>query len=603
MKTAFQHVNTATISFLREKVGRITDYEEANELLIQLSGIDRFFRNKDEFLTFLDLLKPCSVVCEKIARREYGDFQTPLELSNTICLYLASEDILPNVIIEPTFGKGSFIISALRHFSQTKRIYGVEIYEPYYWQTKFLILELFINTPNLNKPKIFLYCDDIFNFDFSSIEKSIETHSILVLGNPPWVTNSELSTLNSSNLPAKSNFKFYTGFEAITGKGNFDIGEYIILTMFKLFSKRYGHMAMLAKNSVIKNVIYDLPKMNYRIGDMVALKINTKYFFDASVEASLFKCSFKLRSSSPICKVSLLNSPHLVENEFGWVNNKFVSDVSLYEKHKKYDGVCSYIWRQGVKHDCSKIMELDMVNNKYVNGFEVEVNLENDLTYGLVKSSDLCLPVITKPRKYVIITQKKIGEDTSYLQDKFPNLYKYLSENEQVFLQRKSSIYAGKAPFSIFGVGDYSFKPYKVAISGLYKRSTFSLILPYKSKPMMLDDTCYFLGFDYISDAIIIWAILNSEYIQKLLTVITFLDSKRPYTKEVLMRLSLNEVAEDLTFDQIKNIIKDLPTNIPIHLTKNEWDAFLTKDENKRLKPKQLSLFETFHNVKQGGFS
>ncbi|OOP56903.1 MAG: hypothetical protein AYP45_06465 [Candidatus Brocadia carolinensis] len=189
------------------------------------------------------------------------------------------------------------------------------------------------------------------------------------------------------------------------------------------------------------------------------------------------------------------------------------------------------------------------------------------------------------------------------MQDKFPNLYKYLSENEQVFLQRKSSIYAGKAPFSIFGVGDYSFKPYKVAISGLYKRSTFSLILPYKSKPMMLDDTCYFLGFDYISDAIIIWAILNSEYIQKLLTVITFLDSKRPYTKEVLMRLSLNEVAEDLTFDQIKNIIKDLPTNIPIHLTKNEWDAFLTKDENKRLKPKQLSLFETFHNVKQGGFS
>lgn len=117
----------------------------------------------------------------------------------------------------------------------------------------------------------------------------------------------------------------------------------------------------------------------------------------------------------------------------------------------------------------------------------------------------------------------------------------------------------------------------------------------------MLDDTCYFLGFDYISEAIIIWAILNSEYIQKLLTVITFLDSKRPYTKEVLMRLSLNEVAEYLTFDQIKDIIKLLPTNMPIYLTKNEWNEFLAKDKNKRLKPKQLALFETLHNVKQGG--
>jgi len=74
MKTAFQYINTATINFFREKIGRMTDYREANELLIQLSGIDSFFRNKNEFLTFLDLLKPCSVVCEGIARREYGDF-------------------------------------------------------------------------------------------------------------------------------------------------------------------------------------------------------------------------------------------------------------------------------------------------------------------------------------------------------------------------------------------------------------------------------------------------------------------------------------------------------------------------------------------------
>ena len=97
------------------------------------------------------------MVCERSDRREYGDFQTPSELSDSICLYLKDNNILPDVIIEPTFGKGSFVISALKYFNKLKEIYGVEIHEPYYWQTKFSILEYFINNQKLNKPKIFLY--------------------------------------------------------------------------------------------------------------------------------------------------------------------------------------------------------------------------------------------------------------------------------------------------------------------------------------------------------------------------------------------------------------------------------------------------------------
>ena len=57
------------------------------------------------------------------------------------------------------------------------------------------------------------------------------------------------------------------------------------------------------------------------------------------------------------------------------------------------------------------------------------------------------------------------------------------------------------ARFSIFGIGDYSFAKYKVTISGMYKRTTFSLVLPENDKPLMLDDTCYFIGFDTIEAA------------------------------------------------------------------------------------------------------
>jgi hypothetical protein len=463
MKTAIKSIQPTTIKFLIEKIGKMTDYREANESLNHLTGIDTFFRNQEDFLTLLELLKPKFIIREGVDRREYGDFQTPYKLTDSICSYLDSEGVSPDVIIEPTFGKGSFLISALKYFPKLKNIYGVEIYESYYWAAKFAIVELFIKQPDLNKPRILLYLNDIFKFDFMEIEGTIGNHNVLVLGNPPWVTNSELGILNSKNLPKKTNIKSLNGLDAITGKGNFDISESIILMMLNSFLKYKGNMAMLAKNSVIKNLIHHLPATSCKINDAISLKINAKEYFNASVEASLFKCSWGSNKHSVTCKVSSLISPNSIENEFGWIGDKFVSDVALYGKNKKYDENSPYIWRQGVKHDCSKIMELQQIEGNYVNGFRRELHIENELIYGLVKSSDLSSPVITKPRKYVIITQNRIGEDTKYLAAKFPKLYQYLTENKNVFEQRKSCIYKNKPPFSIFGIGDYSFKPYKVA--------------------------------------------------------------------------------------------------------------------------------------------
>lgn len=592
MQSAIRNLQLSTIETLTEKTGKITDYQEANMILYALSGIDTFFRNREDFLTLLELLKPSYAVREDADRREYGDFQTPYELSDSICSYLKAEGISPNVIIEPTFGKGSFIISALKHFQRLKQIYGVEIHEPYYWLTKFAILEFSIGNPTLNKPDISLYLDNVFKFSFSEIIKSIGGDDILILGNPPWVTNSELSSLNSNNLPGKSNFKELNGFDAITGKGNFDICEYIILMMLNSFSKYKGHLAMLSKNSVIKNLIYDLPAMKYSIGNMAALKIDAKKYFNASVEASLFKCSLdgNYKDASLTCNVSSLGRPHSIENTFGWIEEKFVSDIILYEKNTKYDGVSPYIWRQGLKHDCSKIMELELLENgRYRNGLNEEEDIEEDLIFGLVKSSDLNSPVVTKPRRQVIVTQRKISEDTSYLSVKSPKLYHYLLRNLSHFEQRKSGIYKNKPPFSIFGIGDYSFKPYKVAISGLYKRSTFSLILPENDKPVMLDDTCYFLGFDDLSEAVLVWAILNGEHIQQLLHTITFLDAKRPYTKEILMRLSVDKVAGGMTYDEITEQIKLLNETMLVNLSEDKWIVF--REQSNKREANQPSLF------------
>jgi hypothetical protein len=151
--------------------------------------------------------------------------------------------------------------------------------------------------------------------------------------------------------------------------------------------------------------------------------------------------------------------------------------------------------------------------------------------------------VIKQPRKFAIITQKKVGQDTSFIKQKYPKTFGYLNSHKTFFNQGKSSIYNNKPGFSIFGIGDYSFSPYKVAISGLYKTFTFSLILLLDGKPLMLDDTCYLLGFDNVGFATCTTILLNSYNTKELLQAVTFSNAKRTFTKDILMRIDLFRLA------------------------------------------------------------
>lgn len=101
----------------------------------------------------------------------YGDWQTNFELALNICRLLKNNGINPKVIIEPTCGKGNFILAALLTFDNVEDIYGIEIRKPYIDELKIRILQLFIDTPDRIKVKIHLYNQNIFDFDFASIKK------------------------------------------------------------------------------------------------------------------------------------------------------------------------------------------------------------------------------------------------------------------------------------------------------------------------------------------------------------------------------------------------------------------------------------------------
>ena len=588
MKVFEANISLQVSDFFKENLRNISSFEIANQTILDDFGIHSFFDNTDEFEILKDRILENQYILEETDRAEYGDFQTNSELANKVVLHLIEKKVSPELVIEPTCGKGNFIIASLKNFKNIKHIFGVEIYKPYVWETKFNIIHFFLENPESNKPEILISHCNVFDFDFKNIEKQYFSKDILIIGNPPWVTNAKLGSLDSTNLPRKSNFKNYSGLDAMTGKGNFDIAEFITLSMIRTFQKMKGHLLLLVKNAVIKNIIFDQNKNHFNIGSIEKHCIDSKKEFSVSVEAALFYCSL---NSTPefICEEFNFYENKKSYLKFGWLNDKFVSNIDTYVHTQNIDGQCLFVWRQGLKHDCSTVMELEKMNGRYVNGLNEKVSLEEDLVYGLLKSSDLKNTVISETRKYTIVTQKKVGQDTKYIKTEFPHTYEYLMSHISSFEARKSSIYNNKPLFSIFGIGDYSFKPYKVAISGLYKTFHFTLILPQNDKPVMLDDTCYLLGFDKIEYAVYTLMLLNSEISMKFLQSITFLDAKRTFTKDVLMRIDLLELANNIDKKDIKTELNKLNDKYQFNLTLEYWDSFL--NEMNPINSGQIAMF------------
>lgn len=478
-------------------------------------------------------------------RIEYGDWQTSFDLALEVCKLLKEIGVNPKVIVEPTCGNGNFILAALQTFEDIEDVYGIEIYKPYIDELESALGQYDIDNPRKVKPTIHLYNQSIFEFDFAKIENDLNDREILVLGNLPWVTNSKLSVIGSDNLPKKTNFKNLGGLDAMMGKSNFDIAESICCQMINFLIGKKAHLSLLLKNSVVKNILYKQENSPLSISNIQQYNIDTKKEFGASVAACLFDCSFKEKYSKSCTVKDFYTRDNL--QKYGWVGGKFVSNLEFYRDNSFIDGKSQLEWRSGIKHDCAKVMELTFDGSQYVNGYGEKVEIENDLLYPLLKSSDIKEGIISSTKKYVIITQQSPSDDTQFIRLKYPKTYSYLLSHSKELDNRASRVYKGRPRFCMFGIGEYSFKPYKIAVSGLYKKINFSIITPINNKSVMLDDTCYVLGFDTLEEAKMIQGLLNTKQVQEFIKSIVFTDAKRVINKEVLMRIDLLKLIEHLS--------------------------------------------------------
>lgn len=346
-------------------------------------------------------------MAKSIEKWQFGDFQTPDDLAKEVVRILkVNHHISPKIVIEPSCGKGAFLRAALNVFENSKVI-GLDINGTYIEEAKLSISE-YSNFKNAT-----IYESDFFCTNWEDIISDFSGY-ILVLGNPPWVTSSELSSLNSQNLPAKSNFQNRRGIEAITGSGNFDISEWMLLKYVEWLSSKEGTIAVLCKYSVARKVMRQIKQKsgNDRFSTHIYL-IDAKAYFGASVEACLFILSTDSDSSLD-CKVYENLRSRRISYLIGEKDGLILRDTVKYKKWRHLAGQNSrYIWRSGIKHDCSKVMELEKVHDAlFLNGMGEKYSLEESYLYPLLKSSDLGNGRTNNYRKLILITQRSVGDDT-----------------------------------------------------------------------------------------------------------------------------------------------------------------------------------------------
>ncbi|MYC07908.1 MAG: SAM-dependent DNA methyltransferase [Chloroflexi bacterium] len=476
-------------------------------------------------------------------KREFGDFQTPPELAREVCSLLHMQGLKPASIVEPTCGDGNFLTAALQTFPTITNAVGIDI-NPHHVKRAQSVVQTVESRCHFD-----IRHADFFTVDWQRILKSLP-EPLLVIGNPPWVTNAELASINSANLPEKSNFQKHRGLDAITGKGNFDISEYMLIKALEWIDGKRATIAMLCKTAVARKALLHAWKNGIRLAQADIYNIDATAHFGAAVDACILVATASLASPTFDCRVHDSPNEPSVNSVFRYSDGSLLADAAAYETWKHLEGRGNYKWRSGIKHDCAKVMELRGFRGRYRNGLGETVSLESDYLYPMLKSSEIANSPQPIPSRLMIVPQTFIGEDTAPIKERAPKTWQYLNSHADYLERRASSIYRKRPSFSVFGVGEYSFAPWKVAVSGFYKSLHFRVICPSLGKPVVLDDTCYFFPCRTEEESMCIAKMLNSDVARQFFSAFVFWDTKRPVTVELLQRLNLLALAKELHMDK-----------------------------------------------------
>ena len=358
-------------------------------------------------------------------------------------------------------------------------------------------------------------------------------------------------------MPPKSNVKRLRGLEARTGSSNFDVAEAVWLKLARELAAEAPTIAILCKTSVARGIL----QFAHRAGLPIARCLDPSDRCGAMVRRGgrrlpVPRHSGRRRIGRGACRCPRSGVPvypGLDSGEpagmLGFARGWLIADREAYASvARSPTATCPRTWRQGLKHDAAAVMELTVEpgTGRLRNGD----GRAGRSRAGIRLSADQggrpppAAGRAARPRR---CSSPRSGSATipARLASAAPRLWAYLDAHAERFERRRSSIYRGRPPFAIFGVGPYSFAPFKVAISGLHKAPAFRAVGPARRPPGHARRHLLLPPLLVGARRPPRWrpcATTRSRWSSS--RSASFPDAKRPITKALLQRLDLRAILE-----------------------------------------------------------
>jgi len=477
-------------------------------------------------------------VRERIVR---GDFQTPPELALRIVAHLRRLGVAPAAAFEPTCGTGAFVVAALRTFRGLKVVRGIELDEAHLAAARTAARA----AAGGAACRVELERGDFFARDRGA-EVALLPEPLLVIGNPPWVTTAALARAGGTNGPRRTNVDGLRGIEALTGRGHFDVSEAVVREALRWIGTKRGVVALLCKSSVARKALHAAWRDGATFGAAALWRIDAREAFGASVDAALLVVRSDMAGATQTCDEHAALDALEPERTSARVGELLVADVAAWRRAVLQSPSptprAPVGWRSGIKHDAAAIFELTKLGDgRYENRLGERVALEQELLFPLLKATDLHHG--RAPSRHLLVAQRAASDDPARRLADAPLARAYLERHAARLARRKSSIYRGRPPFALFGIGSYTFAPWKVAVSAFHAEARFRVVGPVDAQPVVVDDTCCLLPFPEEAAARARAAELGRSPCRDYLAARCFVAAKRPITVALLDSLPGGGVA------------------------------------------------------------
>ncbi|HID64069.1 MAG TPA: hypothetical protein EYP49_15225 [Anaerolineae bacterium] len=399
-----------------------------------------------------------------------------------------------------------------------------------------------------------------------------------LVGNPPWINWNALppayrQKLERELLPRYILFDFQ-GQEAQLGHSNDDYLVTFSFVTIDRYLRPGGLCSFIVKQPLLTNVsgktfrhfairrlqreiplrvckVADLRQVNpFGIANETAIVVLQKG------ERTVYPVPYEIwRHPEPVEGSKNL---HQIEVETGQARPASESDVTspwvvltpALEETRFMEGRCPYEIRHGLKHDVADVLMVQIVAQSDGTlvvapaGRSLErYEIEPDVLFPFLQPRHLAAWTV-KGYAYAIIPQRKAGENNEReVRQTLPLTYSYLKRFEAAYAARRSRVFSGTPFYGLFGLGDYTWAPYKVCWCGLGFRPEFAVAEPVAdgfvgTKPLVPDGTVYFIPTSDRTEAHFLCAILNAEIVRTFLSARSS-KSKRGLAKKLMQQLRL----------------------------------------------------------------